>query len=46
MTPEPPDTGNAGLAGTSSSSPWLALGLGALAVAMLAGARSVTGRVR
>ena len=46
MTPEPPDTGNAGLVGTSSSSPWLALGLGALAVAMLAGARSVTGRVR
>ena len=44
--PKPPDTGNAGLAGTSSSSPWLALGLGALAVAMLAGARSVTGRVR
>ncbi len=46
MTPKPPETGNAGLAGTSSSSPWLALGLGALAVAMLAGARSVTGRVR
>ncbi len=44
-TPTPPVVGNAGLAGTSSS-PWLALGLGALAVAMLAGARSVTGRVR
>ena len=46
MTPQPPDTGNAGLAGTSSSSHALALGLGALAVAMLAGARSVTGRSR
>ena len=41
-----PDTGNAGLAATSSSSHALALGLGALAVAMLAGARSVTGRSR
>ena len=40
------DTGNAGLAATTSSSHALALGLGALAVAMLAGARSVTGRSR
>ena len=46
MTVEPPDTGNAGFAATSSSSHALALGLGALAVAMLAGARSVTGRSR
>ena len=46
MTVEPPDTGNAGFASTSSSSHALALGLGALAVAMLAGARSVTGRSR
>ena len=46
MSVEAPDTGNAGLAGTSSSSTSLALGLGALAVAMLAGARSVTGRSR
>ena len=48
MTPEivVSPTGNAGLAATSSSSPWLALSLGALAVAMLAGARSVTGRSR
>ena len=45
-TPTPPDTGDAGLLASSSSSPWLALGLGALAVAMLAGARSATGRVR
>ncbi len=45
-TPTPPDTGDAGLLAASSSSPWLALGLGALAVAMLAGARSATGRVR
>ena len=44
--PEPPDTGNAGLAATSSSSHTLALGLGVLAVAMLAGGRSVTGRSR
>ena len=46
MTPQPPDTGSAGLAGTSSSSHALALGLGALAVAMLAGGRLVTGRSR
>ena len=46
MGVEPPDTGNAGLAATSSASHALALGLGALAVAMLAGARSVTGRSR
>ncbi|MYH49823.1 MAG: hypothetical protein F4151_09935 [Gammaproteobacteria bacterium] len=41
-----PDTGNAGFAATSSAGHALALGLGALAVAMLAGARSVTGRSR
>ena len=41
-----PETGNAGFAATTSSSHALALGLGALAVAMLAGARSVTGRSR
>ena len=46
MTPQPPDTGNAGFVATSSSSHGLALGLGALAVAMLAGTRSVTGRSR
>ena len=46
MDVEPPDTGNAGLAASSSASHALALGLGALAVAMLAGARSVTGRSR
>ena len=46
MPVEPPDTGSAGLAATSSSSHALALGLGALAVAMLAGGRSVTGRSR
>ena len=46
MAVEPPDTGNAGFAATTSSSHALALGLGALAVAMLAGARSVTGRSR
>jgi hypothetical protein len=45
-TPTPPATGDAGLLAASSSSPLLALGLGALAVAMLAGARSATGRVR
>jgi hypothetical protein len=45
-TPTPPDTGDAGLLAASSSSPWLALGLGIFAVAMLAGARSATGRVR
>ncbi len=44
--PAPPDTGDAGLVAASSTSPWLALGLGALAVAMLAGARSVTDRTR
>jgi hypothetical protein len=42
----PPDTGDAGLVVVSVSSPWLALGLGALAVAMLAGARTATGRSR
>ena len=41
-----PETGNAGFAATTSSSHALALGLGALAVAMLAGARAVTGRSR
>ena len=46
MAVEPPDTGNAGFAATTSSSHALTLGLGALAVAMLAGARSVTGRSR
>ena len=44
--PAPPDTGDAGLVAASSTSPWLAFGLGALAVAMLAGARSVTDRTR
>jgi hypothetical protein len=44
--PAPPDTGDAGLVAASSTSPLLALGLGALAVAMLAGARSVTDRTR
>ena len=46
MTVAPPDTGSAGVAAASSSSHALALGLGVLAVAMLAGARSVTGRSR
>ena len=46
MTPQPPDTGSAGFAATSSSSTSLALGLGVLAVAMLAGGRLVTGRSR
>ena len=42
--PTPPESGNAGLAGGGSPISWLVLGLGALAVATLAGARSVTGR--
>ena len=46
VAPAPPDTGDAGLVAASSTSPWLAFGLGALAVAMLAGARSVTDRTR
>ena len=46
MGVEPPDTGNAGLAASSSAGHALALGLGALALTMLAGARAVTGRSR
>ena len=46
MTVAPPDTGSAGVAAAPSSSHALALGLGVLAVAMLAGARSATGRSR
>ena len=46
VDPKPPDTGNAGLAGTTSAGHGLVLGLGALALAMLAGARSVTSRSR
>ena len=43
-TPSAPDTGNAGLlAAEQGSSPWLALSLGVLALAMLAGARAATG---
>lgn len=44
----PPDTGNAGLSAVAggSSSPLLALGLGVVALAMLAGARTATGRSR
>ena len=45
-TPTPPESGNAGLAGEGGPSPWLVLGLGALAVATLVGARSVKGRSR
>jgi hypothetical protein len=45
-TPTPPESGNAGLAGGVGSSPWLVLGLGALALATLAGARSMKGRSR
>ncbi len=45
--PAAPDTGNAGLlAAGQGSSPWLALSLGVLALAMVAGARLATGRVR
>ena len=46
MSVEPPDTGSAGVAAAPFSSHALTLGLGALAVAMLAGARSATGRSR
>jgi hypothetical protein len=45
-TPTPPESGGAGLAGGGGPSPWLVLGFGALAVATLAGARSVKGRSR
>ncbi len=43
--PAAPETGNAGLlaAGQQGSSPWLALSLGVLALAMVAGARAATG---
>ena len=42
--PEAPATGNAGLlAADQGSSPWLALSLGVLALAMVAGARAATG---
>ncbi len=45
--PDAPATGNAGLLATEQgSSPWLALSLGVLALAMVAGARLATGRVR
>ena len=41
----PPDTGNAGLlAQQSGSSPWLALGLGAMTLALVAGVRRTTAR--
>ena len=44
MAPEAPATGNAGLlAADQGSSPWLALSLGVLALAMVAGARAATG---
>jgi hypothetical protein len=46
-TVTPPSTGNAGLLPQGgASSPWLALMLGAFALAGLAGARAVTGRNR
>ncbi len=42
--PAAPETGNAGLlAAGQGSSPWLALSLGVLALAMVAGARAATG---
>jgi hypothetical protein len=42
--PGAPETGNAGLlAAEQGSSPWLALSLGVLALAMVAGARAATG---
>ena len=45
-TPDPSDVGNAGFAtGSGSTSPLLALALGVLALAGVAGARTVTGRV-
>ena len=44
--PMPAETGNAGLLAEQGASPLLALALGALALAMLGGARAVTGRVR
>ena len=46
MDIEVADVGNAGLASTTSAGHALALGLGVLAVAMLAGGRLVTGRSR
>ena len=45
-TPTEPDTGNAGLVTSSTSSSLLALALGILAVAGIAGARVATRRVR
>ncbi|MCH8992258.1 MAG: hypothetical protein IIA44_10980 [Acidobacteria bacterium] len=45
-TVTPPDTGNAGLLAGQGTSPWLAFGLGVFALAMLAGARTVTRRAR
>ena len=44
--PAPAATGNAGLLAEQGTSPWLMLGLAALALAMLAGVRAATGRVR
>ena len=44
--PAPPATGNAGLLAESGSNLWLALGLGALALALLAGGRAVATRSR
>ena len=44
--PAPADTGNAGLLAEQGTSPWMALGLGALVLAMLAGARVTIGRTR
>jgi hypothetical protein len=38
-----PSTGNAGMLAESGTSPWLALVMGALAVALLAGGRAATG---
>lgn len=42
----PPATGDAGLLGGSASTPWLALGLGVIALAVLAGSRAATNRSR
>ncbi len=40
--PAPPDTGNAGMAMATGTSLWLVLGMGVFALALLAGARTVT----
>lgn len=44
--PAPADTGNAGLLSEQGTSPWMALSLGAFVLALAAGARTATGRVR